>query len=161
MRHPAALTRGGFIEGYVPFDSRLTTETALDWLPHGTKRAAILDATGKRVGLEVEVDSMTDGLWLAAQLDKASRYREFVEQLLKAGSLSLAALTMPRLASKTYGLVEQPLVGWDLVPLRVPGGTYAVDASEVARRFEEGGTRLPQSTWAALDAWVQAERNDR
>jgi hypothetical protein len=84
---------------------------------------------------------------------------EVVEQLLKAGGLSLAALTMPRLASKAYGLVEQPLVGWDLVPLRVPGSSYAVDASEVARRFEEVGTRLPQS-WAALDAWAQAERNE-
>jgi len=40
MRHPATLTRGGFVEGFVPFGSRLTTETALDWLPHG-KRAAI------------------------------------------------------------------------------------------------------------------------
>ena len=37
----------------------------------------------------------------------------------------------------------------------------AVEASEVARHFEEAGTRLPQSTWAALDAWTQAERNDR
>jgi len=160
MRHPATLTRGGFVEGFVPFGSRLTTETALDWLPHG-KRAAILDETGKRVGLEVEVDSMTDGLWMAAQLDKANRYREFVEQLLKAGSLSLAALTMPQLASKTYGLVEQPLVGWDLVPLRVPGGTYAVDASEVARHFEAVGTPLPTSTWAALAARASHERNER
>ena len=159
MRHPAALTRGGFVEGFVPFDSRLTTETALDWLPHG-KRAAILDAVRQRVGLEVEVDSMTDGLWLAAQLDKASRYREFVEQLLKAGGLSLAALTMPRLASKAYGIVEQPLVGWDLVPLRAAGATYAVDASEVARHFEEAGTPLPSTTWAALDAWTQAERTN-
>ncbi len=160
MRHPATLTRGGFVEGFVPFGSRLTTETALDWLPHG-KRAAILDETGKRVGLEVEVDALTDGLWLAAQLDKANRYREFVEQLLKAGSLSLAALTMPRLASKAYGLVEQPLVGWDLVPLRAAGGTYAVSAAEVARRFEEAGSPLPSTTQAALDAWAQAERNEK
>ncbi len=160
MRHPATITRGGFVEGFVPFGSRLTTETALDWLPHGTKRAAILDATGKRVGLEVEVDSMTDGLWLAAQLDKSNRYREFVEQLLKAGSLSLAALTMPRLASKAYGLVEQPLVGWDLVPLRAAGGTYAVSVADVAQRFEEAGSPLPSTTWAALDAWAAAERGN-
>ncbi len=104
MRHPAALTRGGFLEGYVAFDSRLTPATAVDWLPYG-KRAAFLDATGKIVGLEVEVDALADGLWMAAQLDRASRYKEFVEKLLKAGGLSLAALTMPRLASKAYGLV--------------------------------------------------------
>ncbi len=164
MRFPAGLTRGGYVEGFVPYGGRLTTETDLDWLPHG-KRAAILDETGKRVGLEVEVDPMADGLWMAAQLDKSSRYREFVEQLLRAGRLSLAALTMPQIASKAYGIVEQPLVGWDLVPLVQAGGTYAVAAADIARRFEQIGTPLPQATWAFLDAQIKqetaAERNEK
>ncbi|MDP8905433.1 MAG: hypothetical protein M3N29_08995 [Chloroflexota bacterium] len=161
MRYPANLTRGGYVEGFVPFDRHLSPETAIDWLPPGI-RPAILDQAGKRVGAEVEVDAAGDGLWVAAQLDKASRYREFVEQLVKNGHLSLRSLTMPRLSTKTYGLIEQPLVGWDLVPLREAGISYAVSAVDVARHFEEAGTYLAPSVRTALVAQIinEATRRD-
>ncbi len=61
MRYPAQLTRGGYVEGYVPFDSRLTSDTAIDWAPAGM-RPTILDEAGKRVGNEAALEPDAGGL---------------------------------------------------------------------------------------------------
>ncbi len=115
------------------------------------------------IGFETDLELGPGAAWVAVELAKASRYRELIRQLIKQGLLSLGAGAMPRLATKSMsGLFEYlPLAEWHVAPLHVPGGTYAVDASEVARRFMEVGTPLPISTQEALAAWTQAERNDR
>jgi len=115
------------------------------------------------VGVEADLEVVQDASWVAIQLDRASKYRELVRRLIEQGLLALAPGALTRPATKSAsGLFESlPLTEWHVAPLRVAGGSYAVDASEVARHFEEVGTRLPQSTWAALDAWTAAERNEK
>jgi len=160
MRHPLKLSATGrYAEGLVELPGLWA---GTDLAPPSGQRPAVYQTKGV-VGVEADLEVVQGAAWIAIQLDKAARYQELVRQLIEQGALALAPGAMPRLATKSAaGMFDRlPLVEWGIQPLRVPGGTYAVDASEVARRFEEVGTRLPQSTWAALDAWTQAERNDR
>lgn len=164
MRHPLSLSASGrYAEGLVELPglwsgSDLTAPTG--------QRPAVYQAKGA-VGFEADLEVVQGAAWIAIQLDKASRYRELVRRLIEQGLLALAPGALTRPATKSAsGLFESlPLGEWAVAPLRVPGGTYSVSASDVARRFEAAHTPLSQSTWALLDAQIKQEteavRNDR
>ncbi len=160
MRHPLRLSHSGrYAEGLVELPG---VWSGSDLTPPSGQRPAVYQAKGL-IGIEADLELGPGQAWIALQLSLASRYRELVRKLIEQGLLALAPGALTRPATKSAsGLFESlPLSEWAVAPLRVPGGTYAVDASEVARHFEEVGTRLPQSTWAALAAWTQHERNEK
>jgi len=164
MRYPLQLSRSGrYIEGIVEL-AGLHPGTDL-MLPPG-QRPAVYEAKGI-VGTETDLEVGADAAWVALQLQKSSRYWEWITKLIGDGALALAPGALPRLATKSAsGQYDRlPLVEWGIGPLRVPGVGYAVSASDVARRFEAAHTPLSGATWAFLDAQItqetEAVRNDR
>jgi len=157
MRYPATITKSGkYVEGFVAYSPTLTPDTDRLWLPKGLRPVM---ETDKRVGRESSVEDFDGGLWMAAQLDKRSKYLEWLKELIKAGKLSLSALTLPKLTTKNHGIVEQPLVGWDLVPLR-SNGPYVVSAAETIKHLEEVPWDVPNKVFEALEVAAEQERRD-
>lgn len=88
------------IEGYgVPFGLDLDgqqfsakSDLCLDWFPNGGRPILFhhgFDDTVKMtaIGHEIESSLTEEGLWVKAQLDKASRYYDRVKQLVEAGKV--------------------------------------------------------------------------
>lgn len=130
MNYPIRLTRTGFLEGLIPFGAALTPQAdlALDWWPPG-QRPVLLDNpesfAGKETSLKIDEE---DGLWVAAQLAKAAKYREYIEAMVKAGRLSFGIGTMAKLATKSLSgsFTRLPIVNWELQPLVQAGKGYVL-----------------------------------
>ncbi len=164
MRHALRLSSSGrFAEGIIEL-AGLHAGTDL-MLPTG-QRPAVYGGKGV-VGIEADLEVGTDAAWVALQLEKSSKYWAWITQLIGEGEIALTPGALPRLATKSAsGIYSRlPLVEWGLAPLRVPGLGYAVSAADVAQRFEEARTPLPEATWAFLDAQItqetEARSNDR
>jgi len=160
VRYPLQLSRSGdFIEGLVDLPS-VDAGTDL-MLPTGC-RPAVYTSKGV-VGTEADLDVGLGQAWVAVELAKASRYKEWIRKLIAQGLLALGPGALPLLATKSAaGLYTSlPVVEWGIGPLHVPGGGYAVSSADIVRRFEQVGAHLPPETWQWLDAQAaqEAERN--
>ncbi len=118
------------------------------------------------MGREADLDVYDGQAWVAIQLDKAARYWEYVQAMVKAGKLALTPYLSQQLArfarKSASGLYTAlPLDEWGIGPLRVQGGAYSVAAADAVARMEASGVALKQSVWDALDAAAAAEAKER
>jgi hypothetical protein len=136
---------GGIIEGIAaPYGSPShrdshgeyftgSTDFQLGWfaerpllLGHG------LDAAGAEVvGKVVSTERRPDGLWIRAQLDKASRWFGQVRDQLAAGILSFSSATMPHLAKVEP---DGRITAWPLVEISLTSHPASRDARIVSVR---------------------------
>lgn len=180
------------IEGYgVPFGLDLDgqqftakSDLCLDWFPkggrpilfhHGFDDTVKMSAVGHEIGSEMQ----EAGLWVRAQLDKASKYYERVKQLVEAGAVgwSSAAPDHKVKIAKDGTIERWPVIEFSLTPTPAKPNlvAYAMKSEQAAdlmpadiEQTHEGDT-VPESladhseqVLAGMKAWVERmeERSD-
>jgi hypothetical protein len=114
------------------------TDLCLDWFPdgrpilyhHGINGAIKTSVIGRQVALETD----DEGVWVKAELDKASRWYSRVKKLIDQGALGFSSGAMPHLvkATKSGHITRWPWVELTLTPTRAnPNAAlaYAVKGS--------------------------------
>ena len=180
------------IEGYgVPFGLDLDgqqfsakTDLCLDWFPNGGRPILFhhgFDDTVKMtaIGREIESEMTDEGLWVRAQLDKASKYYSRVKQLVDAGKVgwSSAAPDHKVKIAKDGHIDRWPTIEFSLTPTPAKPNlvAYAMKSEQavdlmpaVIEQAHEGDT-VPESladhseqVLAGMKAWVERmeERSD-
>jgi hypothetical protein len=149
------------IEGYgVPFGldldgQQFTAKSDLcgDWFPKGGRPILYqhgFDKTVKMaaVGHEIESTLMDDGLWVRAELDKASKYYNRVKQLVEQGAVgwSSAAPDHKVKVAKDGHIDLWPVVEFSLTPTPAKPNlvAYAMKSSDAVSLFEATGTEMPE-----------------
>jgi hypothetical protein len=147
-----------------------STDLCLDWFDgsrpllyhHGLDGAIQTDVIGRVKSYEVR----DDGMWVQAQLDKASRYRQAVTQLIDEEALGFSSGTMSHLVTvdtKTGEIKRWPWVEESLTP--TPSNpdaavTYAVKTTDLVDHLTEIDVELPGPLIAvmkALDDWADRD----
>jgi cation transport regulator ChaB len=142
------------------------TDLCISWLgevgrpllyDHGTNKRIKRDPIGRQVDLEV----LDDGVWIKAELDKNSRYRAAVSQLIHEGGLGFSSGAMAHLVTKSSDghLETWPWVEESLTPTPAhPGAVayYVKSAADVIKRLEAAD--VPTATLKAklverFDEW--------
>lgn len=126
------------------------TDFALDWFPedgrpllyhHGLDKSAGIVAVGRQTKSRKDVD----GIWVEAQLDKASKYADSVWKLIEQESLFFSSGALPYLVQKkgTGEITTWPWVEQSMTP--TPANPYAVaSAAKAIKSFEDVGLSIPE-----------------
>lgn len=149
------------IEGYgVPFGMDLDgqqftakSDLCLDWFPNGGRPILFhhgFDDTVKMaaIGREIESELRDEGLWVRAQLDKASKYYNRVKQLVEKGVLGWSS-GAPDHKVKVAGdghIDLWPPVEFSVTPTPSKPNTVAVamKSAQVLEALEAVKTEIPE-----------------
>ena len=149
------------IEGYgVPFGLDLDgqqftakSDLCLDWFPNGGRPILFhhgFDETVKMaaIGREIESEMRDEGLWVRAQLDKASKYYNRVKQLVEKGVLGWSS-GAPDHKVKVAGdghIDLWPPVEFSLTPTpsKPNSVAYAMKSAQVLEALEAVKTEIPE-----------------
>jgi hypothetical protein len=148
------------IEGYgVPFGLDLDgqqfsakSDLCLDWFPNGGRPILFhhgFDETIKMapIGREIESELTDDGLWVRAQLDKASKYYSRVKQLVEKGVVgwSSGAPDHKVKIAKNGHIDLWPSVEFSLTPTpsKPNSVAYAMKSAQVLEALESVGAEIP------------------
>ena len=119
---------------------------------HGLNPATKTEVVGRQVSLEPR----TDGQWVQAELDKRSRYRAKIDQLVAAGALSFSSGAMPHLVQTTKdgNITRWPWVELSLTPTPANpfAAVYAVKSADMAEHYAAANIEIPDPLAAALKA---------
>lgn len=122
---------------------------------NGTTKTAVI---GRQTGMEVK----DDGVWIRAELDKNSRYRDLVGKLIDQQALGMSSGAMPHLVTKSRDghITQWPWVEESLTP--TPANPDAVayhvkSATDVIEHIEAVGTStdtLKSKLVERFDEWA-------
>lgn len=115
------------------------TDLCPEWFPDGRPLLYHhgLDGTLKTavVGRQVDADEREEGVWVKGELDKASRYRSRVAQIVRSGKAGFSSGSIPHLVStKSDGLITRwPWVELSITPTPAHPGAmvYAVKSADL------------------------------
>jgi hypothetical protein len=129
---------------------------------HGLHPATKTDVVGRQTSLETR----DEGQWVQVELDKSSRYRAKINQLVDQGALSFSSGAMPHLVQTTKDgkITRWPWVELSLTPTPANpfAAVYAVKSADMAEHFAAANIDIPGPLAAALkalDEWA-AIRDD-
>lgn len=129
---------------------------------HGLNPATKAEVVGRQISLE----DRDAGKWVQVELDKNSRYRDRIDQLVGKGALSFSSGAMPHLVQTTKDgkITRWPWVEISLTPTPANpfAAVYAVKSSDMADHFAAANIDIPDPLVAALkalDEWA-AIRDD-
>lgn len=179
------------IEGYgVPFGLDLDgqqftakSDLCLDWFPKGGRPILYqhgFDETVKMaaIGHELESELRDEGLWVRAQLDKASKYYERVKQLVEKNALgwSSAAPDHKAKVAKDGHIDRWPVIEYSLTPTPAKPNqvAFAMKSEQAAELMPADIEQTPtdsvpesladhsEQVLAGMKAWVERmeERSD-
>lgn len=130
------------------------SDLCLDWFPNGGRPVLFhhgFDETIKMapIGRELEAKTTDAGLWIRAQLDKASKYYERIKPLIDAGALGWSSAA-PDHKVKIAGdghIDRWPLVEHSLTPTPSKPNTvaYAMKSAQVLEALEAVKAEIPES----------------
>lgn len=130
------------------------TDLAMDWFPHGGRPILYhhgFNDTVKMaaIGHEIEATLTDAGLWVRAELDKASKYYEAVKELVTKGAVGWSSGAPDHKVKMGKGgryerwpAVEFSLTPTPAFPNRV---TYAVKSTDAIKHLEAVDADIPDS----------------
>ena len=129
---------------------------------HGLNPATKAEVVGRQVTLE----DRDAGRWVQVELDKSSKYRDLIGQLVDQGALSFSSGAMPHLVQTTKDgkITRWPWVELSLTPTPANpfAAVYAVKSADLIEHYAASDIAIPDPLVAALkalDEWA-AIRDD-